>query len=176
MRLPTVVHETIRNPIPNNFIKHYIFGETKKSQGKQASSSRAPPSQFEPQPHFSHFDPHTMLLLILQTTPNGNTSAILIHETCWRQLTVLTHIFSSLSIWCGSRQGTPEVMSQFMTPEAYQTYVSWPEGRPDAYGGVDHRLGRFLITYWWKTLTETINKNTYFWYYIKMAPLPGTGV
>ncbi|RHN66097.1 hypothetical protein MtrunA17_Chr3g0087071 [Medicago truncatula] len=98
MRLPTVVHETIRNPITDNFIKYYIFGETKKSQGKQASSSRAPPSQFEPQPHFSHFDPHTTLLLILQTTPNGNTSAILIHETCWRQLTVLTHIFSSLSI------------------------------------------------------------------------------
>lgn len=28
-----------------------------------------------------------------------------------------------------------------MTPEAYQTYVSWPEGRPDAYGGGGSSFG-----------------------------------
>lgn len=41
----------------------------------------------------------------------------------------------------------PELMSQFMTPEAYQAHVSWPEGRPDAYGGGGSSFGTLRMTY-----------------------------
>jgi len=51
MRLLNAVHEKIKNPINDAFITGYIMGETKKDKGKgkQASSSQAPPPQFEPQ-------------------------------------------------------------------------------------------------------------------------------
>jgi len=29
----------------------------------------------------------------------------------------------------------PEVMQQFMTPQAFQTHVAWPKVRPNPYGG-----------------------------------------
>jgi len=29
----------------------------------------------------------------------------------------------------------PEVMDQFMNPQAFQSYVAWPEDRPNPYGG-----------------------------------------
>ncbi|KEH17016.1 hypothetical protein MTR_0053s0080 [Medicago truncatula] len=52
MRLPTSVHEKIRNPINDAFITRYIFGETKKDKGKgkQASSSQAPHPHPGPEP------------------------------------------------------------------------------------------------------------------------------
>lgn len=49
MRMPTDYHEIIKNPIDDAFITRYIMGQSKKGKGKQASSSRAPPSQSEPQ-------------------------------------------------------------------------------------------------------------------------------
>lgn len=54
----------------------------------------------------NHFRFHPWLPSTLPATHNGNINAILIHGTCWRQLTVLTHISSILSIWCSNKQGT----------------------------------------------------------------------
>lgn len=42
MKLPTAVHEQIRNPVNDDFIKRYIMGEVKETKSKKASSSRRP--------------------------------------------------------------------------------------------------------------------------------------
>jgi len=46
MRLPSAVHEVIKNPINDNHITRFIMGQTKKG----ASSSRGPQPEPEPQP------------------------------------------------------------------------------------------------------------------------------
>jgi hypothetical protein len=46
-----------------------------------------------------------------------------------------THIQQSLYQLHQQAGYPPEVMSQFLTPEAYQAHVAWPEVRPNAFGG-----------------------------------------
>jgi len=49
MKLPSSVHEVIKNPIDDNHITRFIMGQTKKNKGKGASSSRGPQTQPEPE-------------------------------------------------------------------------------------------------------------------------------
>jgi len=107
MRLPTAVHEQIRNPINDAFISRYIMGETKKGKSKQASTSRAPP----PHPRtilnqLLHHNPrHTVhqlqcnpqLLLTLLLMLNGSMRATCIPGTCYLPLIGQTNTFSSPS-------------------------------------------------------------------------------
>ncbi|AES78397.1 hypothetical protein MTR_7g029850 [Medicago truncatula] len=138
MKLPTAVHEELRNPVDDDFIRRYIMSDPKPEKGKQASSSQAhhPQSGSEPfqMPTTTAFDfasytqwqyqCHTHTWNMLEATNRANT-------------------YLQQSQYLVQQQAgyPPEVMSQFMTPEAFQAHVSWPEGRPDPYGGGGSSFG-----------------------------------
>ncbi|AES78120.1 hypothetical protein MTR_7g024810 [Medicago truncatula] len=138
MKLPIAVHEELRNPVDDDFIRRYIMSDPKPEKGKQTSSSQAhhPQSGSEPfqMPTTTAFDfasytqwqyqCHTHTWNMLEATNRANT-------------------YLQQSQYLVQQQAgyPPEVMSQFMTPEAFQAHVSWPEGRPDPYGGGGSSFG-----------------------------------
>jgi hypothetical protein len=119
-RLPTTVHEKIRNPINDAFITRFIMGETKKNKGKgkQASSSRAPPSHSEQPTVAFNFASYAQW----QHQSNMHT---------WNMLAATNRAntyFQQSQYVMQQQAGYPlEVMAQFMTPHAFQSYVNWPE-------------------------------------------------
>ncbi|AES69465.1 hypothetical protein MTR_3g030280 [Medicago truncatula] len=146
MKFPTAVHEELRNPVDDDFIKRYIMSDPKPDKGKQASSSGAPPPRpqpsSEPQPHFPpHLDPHTAAFDFASFAQWQYQC----HTHTWNMLDATnranTYLQQSQYVMQQQAGYPPEVMSQFMTPEAYQAHVSWPEGRPDPYGGGGSSFG-----------------------------------
>ena len=138
MKLPSAVHEKIRNPINDIFITRFIMGESKKDKGKgkQASSSQAPPPQEEPMP----FQPTAAFdfASYVQWQHQSNMHT-------WNMLTAQNRAntyFQQSQYVMQQQVGYPqEVMDQFMTPQAFQNYVNWPEGMPGPYGGVGDFAG-----------------------------------
>jgi hypothetical protein len=139
MKLPSFVHEKIRNPINDTFITRYIMGESKKDngKGKQASSSRAPPPQEEPMP----FQPTTAFdfASYVQWQHQSNMHT-------WNMLAAQNRAntyFQQSQFLMQQQSGyPPEIMDQFMTPPAFQTYVNWPEGMPGPYGEGESYAGQ----------------------------------
>jgi hypothetical protein len=131
MRLPTAVHEKIPNPINDAFIARHIMGETKKAKGKgkQASSSRTPQSAGPiPFPTNAPFD----FVSYAQWQHQSNMHT-------WEMLAATNRAntyFQQSQYVMQQQSGYPqEVMDQFMTPQAFQTYVNWPGDIPGPYGG-----------------------------------------
>jgi len=144
MRLPNAVHEQIRNPINDAFISRYIVGETKKNKTKQASTSRthppedhhetAPPQQPEPHDAPASVDPTAVF--------DFATYAQWQHESnmhTWNMLSATnranTYFQQSQYVMQQQAGYPPEVMAQFMTLTAFQSYVNWPMDTPNPYGG-----------------------------------------
>lgn len=141
MVLPTGVHETIKNPINDAYIKRHIFGNTKKdaSKGKQPSTSQTqPPPQSHLPPQFQQPPPP-------QSGPFDMAAYAQWQYQCnmhtWRMLEASNRAdlyFQQAQYEMQQQQGyPPEVMDRFMTPPAFKDYLSWPEGMPDAFGGAE---------------------------------------
>ena len=133
LRLPAAVHEVIKNPINDSHITRFIMGQTKKG----ASSSRGPqpPPQPEPEPQpgmptepLASFDMASYVQWQYQCQTHT-----------WDMLAATnranTYFQQSQYVMQQQAGYPPEVMAQFMTPQAFQSYVAWPEDRPNPYGG-----------------------------------------
>jgi hypothetical protein len=135
MTLPSAVHEKLRNPIDDIFIARHIEKKTKKDSQASTSQAAVPPPepQLEPQPEPQPFPPPAF------DFPAYAQWQYQCHTHTWDLMEAgnraNTHIQQSLYQLHQQAGYPPEVMSQFLTPEAYQAHVAWPEVRPNAFGG-----------------------------------------
>jgi len=132
MKLPNVVHEYIQNPIDDDHITRFILGQKKKHKGKGAASSREPQTQPPPQlePHIEPLAAFDMASYAQwQYQCNTQTWDMLAATNC------ANTYFQQSQYLMQQQAGYPlEIMEQFMTPQAFQTHVAWPEVRPNPYG------------------------------------------
>ncbi|AES78770.2 hypothetical protein MTR_7g045330 [Medicago truncatula] len=132
MKMPTAVHEKIRNPIDDDFIRRYIMSDPKKEKGKQASSSQAPHPHPGPEPFQTPSTTAFDFASFAQWQHQSNVPT-------WNMLAATNRAntyFQQSQYLMQQQAGYPlEVMGQFMTPPAFQAYVNWPEDMPGPYGG-----------------------------------------